>query len=516
MALGHASSARQESLQRVAMTALAVAVVPVGHAVLRRLLGGGSRPAAPRATLQRPASQRDVRWRHLRRAALQAADEAAAAGSITAEEAALLQTVMQVREGLGEGRQFPVLPDETCGRLHPPAHHANAPTTPRWTLSSLGPDPGSAPLQQCRGGRLPPLPSLSPWAPPAARSTARAAPSACAPLLECWSGCGALRQTRAHRVRAGLLLLVRSHAPARPPARPPACSALPRVPACLPACSALLRTAAPARLPALYCLAFHCTTSHHTAPHRTTPHRRRRSNPEGTRCPIPCTPHPPLVTCSPAARLPVTLSVGKDSVMEAQARPQCCLPLQREPCQPLPPPRCHAALRCRAAPPAAGRLLPLSRSPPHLHRRHASTHALLPTRLSVIPSVCQRWCPPFLLLPQQVVAELNALVDSMEYEELYAVFGGAPARPLLAGRRCVGGAAPGRAALLPGRRRSSVARRPRALRTNQQPCTPPPPPLSQAPRKARGLKRVPSPRCPPRPSRPAASPACTAQNAPYV
>ncbi|PSC68540.1 hypothetical protein C2E20_7879 [Micractinium conductrix] len=95
LALGHASSARQESLQRVAMTALAVAVVPVGHAVLRRLLGGGSRPAAPRATLQRPASQRDVRWRHLRRAALQAADEAAAAGSITAEEAALLQTVMQ-------------------------------------------------------------------------------------------------------------------------------------------------------------------------------------------------------------------------------------------------------------------------------------------------------------------------------------------------------------------------------------------------------------------------------------
>jgi hypothetical protein len=92
LALGRASV--RNGMHRAAVTALAVAAVPLANLVLSRLLGpaagGGASGPPPRSS-----GGREQRRRQLLRAAQAAADEAAAAGSISPEEQALLALVMQ-------------------------------------------------------------------------------------------------------------------------------------------------------------------------------------------------------------------------------------------------------------------------------------------------------------------------------------------------------------------------------------------------------------------------------------
>ncbi|KAL4437397.1 hypothetical protein ABPG75_004536 [Micractinium tetrahymenae] len=98
LALGRASS--RHGLPQLALAALAVAAVPVGSALLQRLLDGGGRQhgnnvAGSGAGARAAHGSRDQRRRQLRRAAQHAADEAAAAEAITDEEMRVLRLVMQ-------------------------------------------------------------------------------------------------------------------------------------------------------------------------------------------------------------------------------------------------------------------------------------------------------------------------------------------------------------------------------------------------------------------------------------
>ena len=101
LALGRASS-HQRGLQRLAMTALAVAAVPIANALLGCLFGwqppsgGTAGPITAAAAPPRHPAAREQRRRQLRRAAQQAAEEAAAAGSMGQDELRLLQMVVQV------------------------------------------------------------------------------------------------------------------------------------------------------------------------------------------------------------------------------------------------------------------------------------------------------------------------------------------------------------------------------------------------------------------------------------
>lgn len=96
LALGRASS--QRGLPHLALTALAVAAVPLGSALLQRALGAAGPPGSSGAGAgARPLQgSRDQRRRQLRRAAQQAADDAAAAGAMTEEELGVLRQLMQV------------------------------------------------------------------------------------------------------------------------------------------------------------------------------------------------------------------------------------------------------------------------------------------------------------------------------------------------------------------------------------------------------------------------------------
>ncbi|KAL4429848.1 hypothetical protein ABPG77_010965 [Micractinium sp. CCAP 211/92] len=95
LALGRASSRR--GLPHLALTALAVAAVPVGSALLQRLLDGSRAQGSSGGAGARPlhGGSRDQRRRQLRRAAQQAADDAAAAGAMSEEELRVLRQVMQ-------------------------------------------------------------------------------------------------------------------------------------------------------------------------------------------------------------------------------------------------------------------------------------------------------------------------------------------------------------------------------------------------------------------------------------
>lgn len=89
LALGRASTSH--GVQRLVVTALAVAAVPLAGRVLGSLLGGAaySRLAPP----PRHFADRQARRRQLRRAAQQAAEQAAAVGAISEEEQRLLAMV---------------------------------------------------------------------------------------------------------------------------------------------------------------------------------------------------------------------------------------------------------------------------------------------------------------------------------------------------------------------------------------------------------------------------------------
>ncbi|EFN60173.1 hypothetical protein CHLNCDRAFT_133669 [Chlorella variabilis] len=98
LALGRASS--RPHLQRAALTALAVAAVPVANFAITQLLrlagsGGGARGGTGAGAQRAPGGPREQRRRQLLRAAQRAADEAAAAGTMSAEERQLLHLVMQ-------------------------------------------------------------------------------------------------------------------------------------------------------------------------------------------------------------------------------------------------------------------------------------------------------------------------------------------------------------------------------------------------------------------------------------
>lgn len=88
------------------MTALAVAAVPVGSALLRRVLYDGGRPGSSGSAGARALhGSRDQRRRQLRRAAQQAAEEAAGAGAISEEETRVLRQIMQPSQSRTERMQ---------------------------------------------------------------------------------------------------------------------------------------------------------------------------------------------------------------------------------------------------------------------------------------------------------------------------------------------------------------------------------------------------------------------------
>lgn len=102
LALGRASS-HQRGMQRVAITALAVAAVPLANVLLGRLLGGGQRQqhsgGARAAGRARTPAEREARRLRLWNAVQHAAEAAAAVGMVPPEEQELLSRVMQASSG---------------------------------------------------------------------------------------------------------------------------------------------------------------------------------------------------------------------------------------------------------------------------------------------------------------------------------------------------------------------------------------------------------------------------------
>ena len=104
LALGRASS-HQRGMQRLAITALAVAAVPLANALLGRMLGSGRRQQPPAGGGRRHArtpAEREARRLRLWDAVQHAAEAAAAVGMVPPEEQELLTRVMQVRQGAKE------------------------------------------------------------------------------------------------------------------------------------------------------------------------------------------------------------------------------------------------------------------------------------------------------------------------------------------------------------------------------------------------------------------------------
>ena len=96
LALGRAS--HHHGVQRLLVTALAVAAVPLASSALGSLLGLGRRPGRPRghspAGPARTFADREARRRQLRRAAAGAFDQASAEGSLSAEERGLMVAIL--------------------------------------------------------------------------------------------------------------------------------------------------------------------------------------------------------------------------------------------------------------------------------------------------------------------------------------------------------------------------------------------------------------------------------------
>ncbi len=103
LALGRASS-HQRGMQRLAITALAVAAVPLANALLGRMLGGGRRQQPPAGGGRRHArtpAEREARRLRLWDAVQHAAEAAAAVGMVPPEEQEMLTRVMQASLLLG-------------------------------------------------------------------------------------------------------------------------------------------------------------------------------------------------------------------------------------------------------------------------------------------------------------------------------------------------------------------------------------------------------------------------------
>lgn len=96
LALGRAS--HHQGVQRLLVTALAVAAVPLASSALGSLLGLGRRQGQPRGFAAtgpaRTFADREARRRQLRRAAAGAFDQAAAEGAISADERGLMAAIL--------------------------------------------------------------------------------------------------------------------------------------------------------------------------------------------------------------------------------------------------------------------------------------------------------------------------------------------------------------------------------------------------------------------------------------